>query len=224
MRPGDLPVAPVGFGVVHGEQPVAQAAGDRGQPAEQDLAADGHSAAERAARARARRNRTRKVQVSARGAPEGALGCDIRAGPDGSASSHGGLFLLVRLLVLITSLALLARSRAWVVFRWVGVAAPAQRCVRGMAQRMAARSPDRCGCCRGCRATVRILRHNGSGCGRCGLMEMAVPPLPHVARSRGATSLSPVRALSMARGLLSVTPGSPSTPLSAGRLRMTSAI
>ena len=39
-----------------------------------------------------------------------------------------------RLLVLITSLALLARSRAWVVFRRAGVAAPARRRFRGIAQ------------------------------------------------------------------------------------------
>jgi hypothetical protein len=38
-----------------------------------------------------------------------------------------GLSLLVELLTLVTSLALLARSRAWVVFRWVGAATPAQR-------------------------------------------------------------------------------------------------
>src|SRR5438132_8535947 len=79
--------------------------------------------------------------------------------------------------MLITSLALLARSRAWVVFRWVGAATPAQRCVRGIAQRMAAGIPDRCGLCRGCRATARTLRHKGSGCGLCGLIETAVPPL-----------------------------------------------
>ena len=54
--------------------------------------------------------------------------------------------------------------------------------------------------------------------------EMAVPPLPPVARAPRGDLLSPVRALSMARDLPSVTPGSPSTPLSAGRLRMTSAI
>src|SRR5207342_1905563 len=106
----------------------------------------------------------------------GALGRDACAGPENSPSSHRGLFSLVELLILIMSLAVRARSRAWLVFRWVGVAAPAQRCVRGMAQRIAARLPDRCGCRRGCRATVRMLRHSGSGCGRCGLMEIAGLP------------------------------------------------
>src|SRR5579864_5388095 len=42
--------------------------------------------------------------------------------------------------MLITSLALLARSRAWVVFCWVGVAAPAQRRVWGIPPLVAARS------------------------------------------------------------------------------------
>src|SRR5579859_3893396 len=42
--------------------------------------------------------------------------------------------------MLITSLALLARSRAWVVFCWVGVAAPAQRRVWGIPPLVAVRS------------------------------------------------------------------------------------
>ena len=182
MRPGDLPVAPVGFGVVHGEQPVAQAAGDSGQPAEQDPAGEGNGAAPRRPARGGDGSRCRLLPPGT--APAGAPGSDVRVGPENSPSSHRGLFSLVELLILIMSLAVLARSRAWLVFRWVGVAAPAQRRVRGMAQRMAARIPDRCGCRRGCGATVRMLRHSGSGCGRCGLTEMAVPPLPHVARSR----------------------------------------
>src|SRR5204863_7565280 len=110
-----------------------------------------------------------------------------RPGPDGrvgaadALSPHKGLFVLVKLLVLITSLALFARSRAWVVFRWVGVAAPAQRRVRGMAHRMAVRGPARRAGCRGW-ATARMLRHNGSECGLSGLSEMAAPPLQRPGR------------------------------------------
>src|SRR6266446_3684301 len=106
------------------------------------------------------------------------------------------------------------------MFCWVGVAAPAQRCAWGIAQRMAARIPDRCGCCRGCSDTVRMLRHNGSGCGLCGFIETAVPPLPHVARSPlgrlPVTRCGP----SMARGLLPVTPRVTVDPVVGGRLRM----
>jgi hypothetical protein len=123
------------------------------------------------ARAAAISPRRRPVHVSddaALGsAPAGSPDSDVRVGPENPPSTNGGLF----------SLAVRARSRAWLVPRWVGVAAPAQRYVRGMAQRVAARIPDQCGCRRGCRATVRMLRHSGSGCGRCGLIEIAgLPP------------------------------------------------
>src|SRR5690242_21907129 len=110
----------------------------------------------------------------------GAPGPDGGVGAAGSAS-HQGLSVLVKLLVLITSLALFAPSRAWVVFRWVGVAAPAQRRVRGMAHRVAVCGPARRDGCRG-RATARMLRHNGSGCGFSGLSEMAAPSLQRPGR------------------------------------------
>jgi len=130
----------------------------------------------------------------------------------------------VELLMLITSLALLARSRAWVVFRWVGVAAPAQRCIRGTVQRIAAGIPDRRGCCRGCRAAVRMLRHKGSECGLLGgSMEMAEPPLSHVARPSLGEVRSPGAGLAGTRSSAGNPPGHRPTPLSAGRLRMTSA-
>ena len=210
VRPGDLPAAPVGFGVVDGEQPVPRR---RGMAASQlsstwpTMSQDGAEAGAGGAGAGG----------SGGGHPPMGLGAGGRTAVAGSASSHGGLFSLVMLLMLITSLALLARSRAWVVFRWVGVAAPAQRCVRGMAQRMAARFPDRCGCCRGCRATARTLRHNGSGCGLCGLTEMAVPPLTRGQVPRRATPVARCGP-SMARGLLPVTPGSPLDPVVGGSL------
>src|SRR5690348_18253620 len=136
----------------------------------------------RTAPASTRPARARRVQVSddaaAWAAPAGAPDSDVRVGSERSPSSHGGLFSLVVLLILIMSLAIRARSRAWVVFRWVGVAAPAQRYVRGTAHRTVARFPDRCGRCRGCGATARSLRHSGSGCGLCGLTGMAVPSPP----------------------------------------------
>src|SRR5260370_2792796 len=79
--------------------------------------------------------------------------------------------------MLITSLALLARSRAWVVFRRVGVAAPARRRVRAIAQWVTGGIPDRFRVGRGCRATARALTHLGSESGLRGLRDMAVPPL-----------------------------------------------
>src|ERR1700734_651153 len=93
----------------------------------------------------------------------------------------------MKLLMLITLLALLARSRAWVVFRWVGVAAPAQQCVWGITQRVAVRPPERCRVGRGYAAIPHSLRHNGSERGLrglCGLTEMAASPLHRVARGR----------------------------------------
>jgi hypothetical protein len=85
--------------------------------------------------------------------------------------------------MLITSLALLARSRAWVVFRRVGVAAPARRRFRAIAQGGTAEFPDRFRVGRGCRAAARALAHLGSERGLRGLSErglrglrvMAVP-------------------------------------------------
>src|SRR6516162_4009509 len=79
--------------------------------------------------------------------------------------------------MLITSLALLARSRAWVVFRRVGVAAPARRRVRGIPQWITAGSPDRFRVGRGCPATARAVAHLGSESGLRELRDMAVPPL-----------------------------------------------
>ena len=178
-------------------------------------------AARGTARAAATSPRRRRVHVSddaaAGTAPAGAPGRDVRVGPENSPSSHRGLFSLVELLILIMSLAVRARSRAWLVFRWVGVAAPAQRCVRGIAQRMAVRIPDRWGCRRGCEATVRMLRHSGSGCGRCGLTEMAVPPLPTWPGLAAGDSPSPGEP-SMARGLLPVTPRVTVDPVVGGSL------
>src|SRR5690242_18575883 len=104
-----------------------------------------------------------------------------RVGSAGVPGRHMGLVMLVELLTLITSLALIARSRAWVVFRWVGVAAPAQRRVWGMAHRMAGRGPARRDDDRG-GATARMLRHNGSACGFSGLSEMAASPLQRPGR------------------------------------------
>ena len=125
----------------------------------------------------------------------------------------------------ITSLALLARSRAWAVFRRVGAAAPARRRVRGIAQWVTGGIPDRFRAGRGCRATARALAHLGSESGLRGLTEMAAlspprAPGPHVP----GRACSPRRAPQLARDLLPVTFGSPSTPLSAGRLRMHPAI
>src|SRR5579859_1707501 len=82
--------------------------------------------------------------------------------------------------MLITSLALLARSRAWVVFRRVGVAAPARRCVRVIAQWVTGGIPDRFGLGRGSRATACAHAHLGSEGGFRGLREMAVPSPPRV--------------------------------------------
>src|ERR1700724_2458142 len=86
--------------------------------------------------------------------------------------------------MLITSLALLARSRAWVVFRRVGVAAPARRRVRVIAQWVTGGIPDRFGAGRGCRATACAHAHRGSERGFRGLRDMAGPPL---LASRGRT-------------------------------------
>ena len=113
------------------------------------------------------------------------------------AGGQWGLSLLVQLLMLITSLALLARSRAWVVFRWVGVAAPAQRRVRGIAQRITAGIPDRFRVGRGCRATARALAHLGSESGLRGLIDMAVPSPPRVPEPPAEpSSTRPARPLS----------------------------
>ena len=79
--------------------------------------------------------------------------------------------------MLITSLALLARRRAWVVFRRVGVAAPARRRFRGIAQWMTGGAPDRFRVGRGCRAAARALTHLGSERDLRGLGEITVPPL-----------------------------------------------
>src|SRR6266581_3823011 len=144
----------------------------RGMPARQLSRIRAATAMARTAPASARPARARTVQVSddaaAWAAPAEAPDSDARVGWGSSPSSHGGLFSLVVLLILIMSLAIRARSRAWVVFRWVGVAAPAQRYVRGMAHRTAARFPDRCGRGRGCGATARSLRHSEGECGRPG--------------------------------------------------------
>ena len=77
--------------------------------------------------------------------------------------------------MLITLLALLARSRAWVVFRRVGVAAPARRRFRAIAQWGTAEFPDRFRVGRGCRAAARALAHLGSERGLRGLRVMAMP-------------------------------------------------
>jgi len=54
---------------------------------------------------------------------------------------------------------------------------------------------------------------------------MAVPSPPSRSQApRRANAVAPVRAFYLARGLLPVTPRATLTPLSAGRLRMTSAI
>src|ERR1700683_4525988 len=79
--------------------------------------------------------------------------------------------------MLITSLALLARSRAWVVFRRVGVAAPARRRFRAIAQWVTGRIPDRFRVGRRCGATARAHAHRGSERGLRGLGDMAVPSL-----------------------------------------------
>jgi hypothetical protein len=86
------------------------------------------------------------------------------------------------------------------VFRWVGVAAPAQRCVRDvfarsvragtMAQRVAATPPRIRRAGRGCPAGVRSLWHIGSVRTRLGLGGMAVPPLDIAAASSAS---EPVR-------------------------------
>src|SRR6202035_3721152 len=77
--------------------------------------------------------------------------------------------------MLITSLALLARSRAWVVFRRVGVTAPARRRFRAIAQWVTGGIPDRFRVGRGCRATARAHAHPGSERGLRGMIDMAVP-------------------------------------------------
>src|ERR1700733_4744061 len=82
--------------------------------------------------------------------------------------------------MLITALALLARSRAWVVFRRVGVAAPARRRFRVIAQWVTGRIPDRFRVGRGCRATARAHAHRGNEHGFRGLRDMAVPSPPRV--------------------------------------------
>src|SRR5580658_1307846 len=82
--------------------------------------------------------------------------------------------------MLITSIALIARPRAWVVFRWVGVAAPAQRRFRAIAQWVTAGIPDRFRAGRGCRAAACALAHLGSERGVRGLRDMAVPSPPRV--------------------------------------------
>src|SRR5436190_15920409 len=94
------------------------------------------------ARAAATSPRRRRVHVSDDAvpgtAPAGAPDSDVRVGPENPPRTNGGLFSLVALLILIMLLAVRARSRAWLAPRWVGVAAPAQRYVRGMTQRVAA--------------------------------------------------------------------------------------
>src|SRR5579859_5560413 len=82
--------------------------------------------------------------------------------------------------MLITSLALLARSRAWVVFRRVGVAAPARRRFRAIAQCVTGGIPDRFRVGRGCRATACAHAHRGSERGFRGLRDMAGPSPPRV--------------------------------------------
>ena len=74
-----------------------------------------------------------------------------------------------------TSLALLARSRARVVFRRVGVAAPALRRFRAIAQWLVAESPDRFRVGPRGPAGARALAHLGSERGLRGLEVMAVP-------------------------------------------------
>src|SRR5580693_136267 len=124
--------------------------------------------------------------------------------------------------MLITSLALLARSRAWMVFRRAGVAAPARRRSWAIAQWVTGGIPDRFRVGRGCRATARAHAHRGSERGFRGLADMAVPSPPRVPGPRlRAEFPRPARSPpELARDLSSVTVGSPSTPLSAGRLRM----
>src|ERR1700728_3480650 len=108
----------------------------------------------------------------------------------------------MKLLMLITSLALLARSRAWVVFRWVGVAAPAQRCVWGITQRVAVVSPDPRRVGRGCPAMAHSPRHNGSDRGLRGLRGLsemeALPSItwPSDARANLVVPLDGTRSLS----------------------------
>jgi hypothetical protein len=98
--------------------------------------------------------------------------------------------------MLITSLALVARSRAWVVFRRVGVAAPARRRFWCIAQRITGGIPDRFRVGRGCRAAARAFVHLGSERGLRGLRDMAVPPLSRTGAARaGASSLAPARPL-----------------------------
>src|ERR1700722_2888497 len=127
--------------------------------------------------------------------------------------------------MLITSLALLARSRAWVVFRRVGVAAPARRRVRVIAQWVTGEIPDRFGADRGCRATACAHAHRGSERGFRGLRDMAGPSPPRVPGPHLRAGFPGLRGPpELARDLSSVTIGSPSTPLSAGRLRMHPAI
>src|SRR5580658_7920512 len=84
----------------------------------------------------------------------------------------------------ITSIAPAARSRAWVLFRWIGATAPAQRRFRAIAQWVTAGIPDRFRAGRGCRATAGALAHLGSERGVRGLRDMAAPSPPRVPEPR----------------------------------------
>jgi hypothetical protein len=94
-----------------------------------------------------------------------------------------------------------------VVFRWVGVAAPAQRCFQGISQRMSGSVPRAGRFCLRCPAGGRAFTHSGGG--RSGYGEMVEPP-------------SSIAGYHKPDGLAifeSVTLGSPLDPVVGGRLR-----
>jgi hypothetical protein len=105
------------------------------------------------------------------------------------------------------------------VFRWVGVAAPAQQCFQGLSLPSELTAQYRSGCDPGMRrlilrgmAGTRALVQSGSGRSECAVM--AWPPNQNRRLARGP----------IASDLLIGNPsGHRSTPLSAGRLRMPSA-
>jgi hypothetical protein len=92
------------------------------------------------------------------------------------------------------------------VFRWVGVAAPTQRCFRGISQWVTAGLPGSRPLCLRCPAVGPALVQSGGGRSECS--EMAAPPVS-IAGSRNAQ---------VASDLESVTLGSPLDPFVGGSL------
>jgi hypothetical protein len=192
VRPGGLPAAPAGFGVVHGEQPVARAAEDRGQPAERD-GEEGRDAGRSAAgRPPARCGPCRR--------PGGRHGRPRLDGPPREFAVAGDVASVDHIASPSSSVQSLGGASLGRCCGTGPAACPGDGAADGRAEPgslpFLPRMPSRGSHAPAERKRMRSLRADRHGSAS-----------PHVARSRGATPLSPVRTLSMARGLLPVTLG-----------------